>query len=203
MGIFYKLSDEQILDKINNQNSLNEGISHLYKEHYDSIQKTIVYNNGSVEDSQDIIQETMLSFINMVQNNKFRGESSIKTYLHSIARNIWMTKLKKNKTDDNRNTIWVENNSDNEVDISSHIIKTESLNLISEIFKSIGQVCSDILKKFYYENLSLKEILNTTNFENEQVLRNKKSKCMKNLMEKLDGNPMLKSALLESLKNQL
>ena len=57
-----------------------------------------------------------------------------------------------------------------------------------------------ILNKFYYEDLSLKEILPFTDFENEQVLRNKKSKCMKALTEKLDQRPFMKESLYKALK---
>ena len=45
----------------------------------------------------------------------------------------------------------------------------------------------------------MKEIVKNMNYENEQVLRNKKYKCMKNLEQLLSGNP----ALVKKLKTAL
>ena len=52
---------------------------------------------------------------------------------------------------------------------------------------------------FYYENLSISEMLDALDYENEQVIRNKKYKCMKQLEQMITVNPALK----QSLKNLL
>jgi hypothetical protein len=38
----------------------------------------------------------------------------------------------------------------------------------------------------------MKEILEATDYENEQVVRNKKYKCLKQLEQMISGNPTLK-----------
>lgn len=45
----------------------------------------------------------------------------------------------------------------------------------------------------------MKEILETMHYENEQVVRNKKYKCLKQLEEMVNANPALK----QTLKNLL
>jgi hypothetical protein len=59
---------------------------------------------------------------------------------------------------------------------------------MDDIFKEVGDVCTQILTGYYYENLSMRQLLERFDYENEQVLRNRKSKCMKKLKEILLTN---------------
>ena len=53
---------------------------------------------------------------------------------------------------------------------------------------------------FYYENLSMKEIVDHLPYENEQVIRNKKYKCLQQLMGFVKENPELAKQINETLK---
>jgi DNA-directed RNA polymerase specialized sigma subunit len=63
----------------------------------------------------------------------------------------------------------------------------------------LGEICKRILVYYYYENLSMKDIVLRLNYDNEQVVRNKKYKCMKDLNELLDRNSSIKNAFKELL----
>jgi len=63
----------------------------------------------------------------------------------------------------------------------------------------LGENCQKILLLFYYENLSISEILETMEYENEQVVRNKKYKCLKQLEQMITENPILKQTLKDLL----
>jgi RNA polymerase sigma factor (sigma-70 family) len=52
---------------------------------------------ASEQDAEDVFQETVIAFIDIVQKGKFRMESSIKTFLVSVARNIWRNEVKRSK----------------------------------------------------------------------------------------------------------
>ena len=54
----------------------------------------------------------------------------------------------------------------------------------------MGESCRKILSLFYYENLSMKEIVSQMHYENEQVVRNKKYKCLQQLTDKIKQNPL-------------
>lgn len=59
------------------------------------------------------------------------------------------------------------------------------------LLEHLGENCKQILMQFYYEERSMKEIVATTAYENEQVVRNKKSKCLKKLADMLRERPYL------------
>ena len=62
---------------------------------------------------------------------------------------------------------------------------------LNSVFRNIGEVCQRILKGFYYEDLSMKELLKEFNYENDQMLRNRKSICMKKIKDLLQKDNYL------------
>ncbi|HLO46558.1 MAG TPA: RNA polymerase sigma factor [Leadbetterella sp.] len=200
MALFNLSKEKEVLEKIRKNQDINTCLKYLYKEYYGFLERMVLNNSGSTADAEDVIQETFLALLQIIQNDKFKRESSLKSFLYAVARNIWLVHLKKQNAEQKRAKIWLEDAPDFEDDIQEQIKKNEALVLITEIFESLGSVCKQILNKFYYEELSLKEILPFTDFENEQVLRNKKSKCMKTLTDKLSQQPNLKESLYKALK---
>jgi DNA-directed RNA polymerase specialized sigma subunit len=57
------------------------------------------------------------------------------------------------------------------------------------MLNDLGESCKKILELFYYESLSMKEIVSHMHYENEQVVRNKKYKCLQQLTDKMKQNP--------------
>jgi hypothetical protein len=53
---------------------------------------------------------------------------------------------------------------------------------------------------FYYENLSMKEIVDYLPYENEQVVRNKKYKCLQQLTGLIKNNPLIAGQINEIIK---
>jgi RNA polymerase sigma factor (sigma-70 family) len=195
------MDENAIIDKIKQNSDLNYCLKYLYKTYYTYLESYVLKNKGTKEDAEDVVQEVFLNFIQIIQHDKFRGESSLKSFLYSIAKNTWLSKLKKETADHKRAGIWVSVKENEEDDIQEQLKTNEALGIISKVLDSIGPICKNILNKFYYENLSLKEILPFTEFENEQVLRNKKSKCLKTLAENLNLVPNLKEIFYHALKN--
>ncbi|MCP9754565.1 RNA polymerase sigma factor [Lacihabitans sp. CCS-44] len=200
MTLFTAGKEKEILVKLKSNTELNTCLQYLYKEYFGFLKNMVLNNSGTKEDAEDVIQETFLAFVQIVQNDKFKGESSLKSFLYAVAKNIWLGKLKKQKAEFRRANIWVEANPKFEEDIQEQLNKNEALDLISNVLSTLGSVCKVILQKFYYEELSLKEILAFTDFENDQVLRNKKAKCMKSMTEKLNQQPHLKESLYKALR---
>ena len=86
-----------------------------------------------------------------------------------------------------------------EADVSQFIVQREARTQVLEIVDQLGEACKKVLLMFYYENLSMKEILEKTEYETEQVIRNKKYKCLKQLEQMLNENPLLKESFKKAL----
>jgi len=134
-----------------------------------------------------------------VQRNKFRGESSVRTFLYSLNKYAWLNDLKRKGRAMQRETKYDREQESQETDVSNFISAREARSQVMTIVAQLGDACKKILVLFYYENLSMKEILEKTDYETEQVVRNKKYKCLKQLEAMLNEQPLLK----ENFKNAL
>ncbi len=196
------VTDDALLQMIKNGKLLNNAVKYMYHTYFDSLSNYILQNSGSMEDAEDIFQEVIVSFVQIVNNNKFKGESGIKTFLFAINKNLWLNELRRK----DRATVR-ENKfeADKEITDNSAILQLanrESNKQIISIMDKLGEACKKILLAFYYENLPMKEIVLSMNYENEQVLRNKKYKCLKNLDELLSENASLAKTLKSALQNE-
>ena len=192
-------SDEEIIAAIKKNKNLNETVRYLYQAHFDSLANFIRTNSGRQEDAEDYFQETLAVFINIVHRDKFRGDSSIKTFLHSIMRNLWLNELKRRNKALARETVYFEQ-SEKETSNEQHTIhESETTRQVLALFDRLGENCKKILVMFYYEDKTMKEIALAMDYDNEQVARNTKYKCSRKLTDLLDSSPGMK----ESFKNLL
>lgn len=194
------MNDKEIIQKIQSTALINEAIRFLYVSYYDKLESFVIKNNGKKEDAEDIIQDTMVIFVKVVKNGKFKQESTISTFLNAIARNLWFEKLRKTKSELSRIEKWGSESQYQWYDMNQEIQKKEALGLVGQLFNNLGDTCKKLLSLFYFEELSMKEILPQTNYENEQVLRNKKAKCMKALLEKINSKPQWASTMRAALQ---
>jgi RNA polymerase sigma factor (sigma-70 family) len=195
MEVSTKTADAELLGDLRSGDRMDDAIKTIYRSYFDSLGWYIMNNNGSRQDAEDIFQEVVVSFIDLVQKNKFRGESGIKTFLFALNRHAWLNELKKRGRTLKREEKYQKGQELMEANISDIIIDREKRRQVAYLLEQLGDTCKKILLLFYYENLSITEILNNLHYENEQVVRNKKSKCLKQLEQMISEQPELKKTL--------
>src|ERR1700755_1797743 len=95
MKISRKFSDEELIRSLQSGQNRNEATRFIYQHFFDGLSWYILNNRGSLQDAEDIFQEVTVNFISLVQLNKFRGESSVKTFLFSLNKYTWLNELKR------------------------------------------------------------------------------------------------------------
>ena len=199
MELTQPIGDAELVENIRLGKRMDETIRYLYRANFESLNWWIMNNSGSQQDAEDIFQEVLVSFIDLVQRNKFRGESTVKTFLFSLNRFAWLNELKRRGRAVAREEKYEKEQDRVGVDITEDIAGRETTDMIMKLMDRIGETCKKILLLFYYENRSISEILADLHYENEQVVRNKKYKCLKQLEQMLNEKPSLK----QTLKNLL
>lgn len=201
MQIIRDYSDQEIIAALKSDRETDGAIGFIYRNYYGSLENYVINNNGSRDDAADLIQETLVTFIDIVQQNKFRGESSVKSFLYSIVRNLWLSEMRKRNNADNRNRVFEKGKDTEEQAMVQDMVKREYQKSILDLFEKLGEKCKQLLLFVYYEDLSMKEITEKMpEYENEQVLRNKKYKCMKSLEQMINENQDLKTQFKNALK---
>ena len=200
MEVFKNYNDDQLLLLIRNETNIDDAIKYLYKQYFTGLSIYVQQYDGNKQDAEDIFQETIVAFIELVQQNKFRGDASIKTLLFAINKNTWLNELKRRSRAGLREEKFEIARDNIDQGIDNYIAGRESRKKVLDILDKTGEGCKKILLAFYYENLSMKEIATMTNYENEQVLRNKKYKCLKHLEQLLTADPALAKTLKDALQ---
>jgi RNA polymerase sigma factor (sigma-70 family) len=199
MEVIRNFPDSELVANLRDGKRLDETIKVIYRNHFESLSWYIINNSGSRQDAEDIFQEVVVAFIDLVQKDKFRGESSVKTFLYSLNRFTWLNELKRKGRALAREEKFEKGKEQTTPDASYLMADREGKAEVMRLVGELGETCKKILLLFYYENLSMKEILDSTEYENEQVVRNKKYKCLKQLEQMINEKPTLK----QTLKNLL
>jgi RNA polymerase sigma factor (sigma-70 family) len=186
-----KYSDDDLVFAIETEKDINPAILYLYQQHAEAISSFIASRGGSTQDGEDIFQEAVVTFINLVKNKKYRKEASLRTFLIAVSKNIWFNEIRKRQSTGNRERIYEASKEVFEEDISHQIGDLEMKKQFRELLNRLGEPCRKLLLLFYYEDMPMKEIVRHLPYENEQVVRNKKYKCLKQLTTMVQEHPTI------------
>lgn len=177
---------------------IEQPVQKLYEAYFEMILTQVCVNGGNREDGADIFQEAVLILIDKVKTGQFRGDSSIKTFLSAIARNLWLHEMRTRSRRNNREQMYMT--GEEKIDEPTHSLwERDNISALEKVIEQVGEPCKKILTGVYYEDKSMKELLVEFDYESEQVLRNRKSRCMKKLKELISTN----TELLTTLKSLL
>ena len=129
-----------------------------------------------------------LSSINIKEGDLDDLKCAIKTYLFGIGKYMLFVKARKN----NKNVadFPLENEDYNYQEISTAFI-SDSINdrqlLLQKALITLGKKCKEVLTLFYYRGFTIDEIATHLNYENKNVVKSQKSRCIKQLKEKINN----------------
>ncbi|MEZ4886743.1 MAG: sigma-70 family RNA polymerase sigma factor [Chitinophagales bacterium] len=163
--------------KIGNRTVLNQ-LYETYRAEF--IHWTRRKFNCKEADSIDVFQETIIAFYENVVNNKIiEFQSSVKTYLFAIGRNILLKRFRneKGKTEE----LEVLQNVADGLQIDDSIQLSERQEAIVQLLEKLGEPCKTLLQLFYYQQFSVEAIVTAMEYKNESVVKNQKVRCIKRL----------------------
>ena len=129
-------------------------------------------NGGNAEDAEDVFQEGLVVLYESVLEDRFRNESSVETYLFAICKNRWLKRWNKQKKQDNH-PIHMEEDSE----------PTYDHNKLMTLLEELNHSCKKLLLAFYYYNQPMADIKSMFGLKSDQVAKNKKRNCMKQLIQ--------------------
>lgn len=130
----------------------------------------------------DIYQDAVIAlFQNFVEKQLHLETSTVKTYLYGIGKHLILRATKQGarviRLDNIQETV-------EEIEIEEHD-ESEKSKKLAAAFKTLGEKCKEVLELFYYRGFSIKEIVEATEYKDENTVKSHKSRCMKGLREKI------------------
>ncbi|QIE60097.1 sigma-70 family RNA polymerase sigma factor [Rasiella rasia] len=180
------LEQQQLVDALKNNDE--QVLRDLYVGNFRKTEAFILKNNGTSAQAKDIFQEAIMATWQNVRLDKFKpnSKSALQGYLYTIAKNKWLDHVRSaqyKKTKSIENSMFLENDEM----IEEHTEKEQRLHTIEQNFEKLGEECRELLKQFYYQKKSLREIAAGYNI-GEASARNKKYRCI-NKLKALVGAP--------------
>lgn len=136
------------------------------------------------ENIWDIYQDAFIVLRENAQKDKLNElNSSVKTYFFAIGKYMALGEIRRN-----RKSVLMDTMEDLEFDGIDFGIEREetnrnekSIKIMQKALNEMGGKCKEILKLFYYEEMKLDEIVNAMSYENKDVAKSQKSRCLRNL----------------------
>jgi RNA polymerase sigma factor (sigma-70 family) len=140
------------------------------------------------DDIVDVYQDAIIA----LHEKAIKGEldiltCSIRTYLLGIGKYMLYEKARKNnkKVSD----FPIEKEDYNYREITSDFLEEEPNKLqllLQKAFATLGKKCKEVLTLFYYRGYTIEEISEKLSYENKNVAKSQKSRCIKQLKEKIN-----------------
>lgn len=152
----------------------------IYKNNFSVIQALILSNNGNADDARDIFQEALLVLYEKVRSGTFDLNCLIRTYLYSVARRLWLKRLKQLQQFSGDSGI-SEEIAAVEDDVTLHKEKQADFNRMLQSLEKLGEPCKSLIKACYIEKKSMGEIATEFGYTNADNAKNQKYKCLTRL----------------------
>lgn len=149
-----------------------------YKDMVFSLALKVMKNR---EEAEEVSQDTFIKAFRSLHN--FKGDSKFSTWLYKITYNNCMDRVKKISRTYNTNSIdeVVENKIESTESVLDSIERKERAELMKECLDELPEDERTILWMFYYQELSLKEIIDVTSYS-EANLKVKLHRSRKKLL---------------------
>lgn len=174
------MSDSELLHLVRSGDP--SGLSFVYekyrREYINWIRR---FSNCGADEACEYYQGAIVIFYENVMNGKL-GElqSSLKTYLFGIGKNLVMHEYRKNMR---KERVKAEFILQTHLADSAQEMAAEELDLalVHRCFERIGDPCHRLLELFYFHQKNMEEISGELGYKNSETAKNQKYKCMERL----------------------
>lgn len=155
-------------------------IERIYRRYKPGFLKYVRRFGGVREDHTEVYHDAILGFYDMFVSGRYdASKASVKTLIYKIGKYRLLTRIRKEQP-------W-------DVDLERiQIAAPEAeeyehpqLDKIKHALQELGEGCREIIRLFYYQNLSIADIVKRLGYKNENVVKAHKSRCMKQLRKKV------------------
>ena len=156
-----------------------KALKNLYLENYGRAETFILQNSGSRDEARDIYQEAFIAVWRNIVQNRFhpKNDNSLNSYLLQVVRNKWLDHLRSARQ---RLTVGLNTDHPEEEDSEFAPDEQDRIDLVKKQFSHLGEMCRELLKRFYYDHESLRTISAAFDWT-EATARNNKYRCIQKL----------------------
>jgi len=163
-------------------------INFIYQEYFPMVRSIVNAQNGSEEDAEDIFHDGLIIIYNRLRKKEFTFQSSLKTYLFSVCRNIWRRRLeRKYRLLYGTDSVANEAEASYSPDVNEEV-EAEKFRLYKKHFMEMPEFCRTLLTHYLHKT-PLQEIASIMNYKDAEYVKARKYYCKNLLRKKILSDP--------------
>lgn len=143
----------------------------IYRDTFPSAAQQIKRMGGTLEDAKDVFHDALLIYLERKATGQLQIHTSVKAYLLGITKILWLH---------SRKQYFSPLPEEVESFVQEEQQESEEKN-ITDYLMFAGQKCLQLLKAFYFEQLSLKDIASQFGFNGVRSATVQKYKCIQKI----------------------
>ena len=176
----------------------NKILEKIYHENRSSFINWILKNSTyDTEVAVELYQKAFIILYLNVKNEKLiELNSSLKTYLYAIAKNL----LKELGRTEKKNNLSLDDevlNELNKVQVDNNILEkynnSHNKEIVRSLLEEIGDPCKTLLTLIFIQNYATDAVVEAMNYSDERVVRKRKSLCLSRMRDMISSNLKFKS----------
>jgi DNA-directed RNA polymerase specialized sigma24 family protein len=159
----------------------------LYKKAFSPVARYVARMGGSLEEAQDIFQDTLVIYYEKVALAQAEIIVNEKAYLLGIAKKLWLQHYKAGCKNEPLN------------DRDAEIISDEqpAAGKILHYLQTAGKKCMELLKACYYDNLPVSDVTALFGYTSKHSATVAKYKCLEKVRETVKQNSLSYADFIE------
>ncbi|HET8573777.1 MAG TPA: sigma-70 family RNA polymerase sigma factor [Edaphocola sp.] len=158
-------------------------IDQLYKLYHPILIKWICSRGGEEVDAEDAFQDALLVLFEKAQDSEFCLTCRISTYLFAVCKRIWLKKITQKVPSvalDQDEEEGIQLKAEEE-DVQLFLDQEAKIEQLDVALKALGEPCAGLIKAFYVEQKSMKDIADIFHYTNPENAKTQKYKCLNRL----------------------
>lgn len=140
--------------------------------------------HGSFEDARDVFHDALVIFYEKCGDPGFSIRSTPEAYVIGIAKHLWIQKFRHD-----RHLVNLDGR-EAEVSVPADYFPSADETSLLAFLEQTGKRCLDLLRKFYFEKTSLRNIAETLGYSSEHSASVQKHKCIAKIRTAIEEKSM-------------
>jgi len=159
----------------------------LYKKAFPVVARYVARMGGSLEEAQDIFQDTLVIYYEKVASAQAGIIVNEKAYLLGIAKRLWLQHYKTG----------LKNQPLNDFDIEAVPDEQPATGKILHYLETAGKKCMELLKAYYYDHLPVGDVATLFGYSGTHSATVAKYKCLEKVRETVKQNSLSYADFIE------
>ncbi|MES2426096.1 MAG: sigma-70 family RNA polymerase sigma factor [Bacteroidota bacterium] len=158
----------------------------LYKSAFPVVAKYVSRMGGSFDEAKDVFQDALVVYYEKVVTSPNLFSNDI-AYLVGTAKNLWLKRYRQS----------TQNVPLDNLDVFDEEQETPSKTRLMRFLETAGKKCMELLKGFYYDQLSFAEIADEFGYSGVRSATVQKYKCLEKVRETIKQKALVYDDFME------